>query len=238
MIANFLITALIIFGLFRALHIILKRVRAHKHSRFQTHRYLPFVEYALWFGYTLWVIKYIHDSNNDFIIVSLFIGIILLAVPLFFLIRDFAIGIFLKLDNKISEGKQVEIGSLKGTIYKAGHFRLDIEDCHGNISSISYSQIRRKTIKAGKNNQNLEKASIRFVFSNTDKSNALITKLKALVLSTPWVSASQLPFIESAEHKDGRLTITMGLYLLDKSYTENIASVIKPFLNAESISAV
>ena len=146
MLAKFFIVALTIFGAYRMLHFATNRIPMSKRMRYYLSYIFPSVELFSWLLFLIWVLRLIYKSGNYFTIISIGIVLVLLFALFFALLRDYILGFFLKLQNKLMEGSFIEIGEIKGQIKKAGHFRLDIEDNHGNIGSVPYYNIRSKVI--------------------------------------------------------------------------------------------
>jgi len=226
MIFNYFIIAVFIFSGFRVLSYIISKVRWPLKKKANASYILPLVELFAWITYILLLAKNIYDSRNYFALIALAIVFVLIAFPLYTLIKDFATGIFLKMQNKIIEGTYINIEDIKGTVKKAGHLRIDIEDNHGNINSIPYHNIRSRTISRPGSNQNLEKVTIEFVFQETRTTNEIINQLQKEVMNTPWVAVSQPAIIESTRFEDGNLIVEVGAFVLHKSYAENIKSMV------------
>lgn len=232
MIFKFFIIAAFIFGGFRVLNFITERLNIHLIQRNKLHYLIPLFEFFIWMLYVIWVVKVIYESKNYFALISLAVVIVLLAFPLFILIRDFISGIILKVQNKVAEGMYIDIEELKGLISNAGHLRMDIEDKHGNITSVTYHYVYGKRISRSGNNQNLEKISLEFDFPEPARVNEFSDSLKKAVMNTPWVVISQAPIIENTKVENGRLTVEVGAFVIDKSYAENIKSAVSSSLHS------
>ncbi len=230
MVIRLLISAIVVFIAFRIIHFINRHVKSSFKIKNHLNELIPLVESFAWMAFVLWVVKVIYDSKNYYALISISTVFLLLSVPLFYLLRDFVTSVFLKLQNKITEGTYIEIEEIKGIVKEAGHFRMDIEDYHGNISSVSYYKIRSKIISKPGANHNLEKATIEFRFADTIKVNELIDKLKKAVLNTPWVAVSQSPIIESTKHEHEKIIIELGIFMLDKAYIEDVRIAINNYL--------
>ena len=226
MIFRFFIIAILIFTLFRILNFILGRAKTILKLKYHINDVVSVIELATWILFVLWMVKVIYDSKNYFALISMSTIFLLMVVPLFILIRDYVTGIFLKLQNKIIEGKYIKIEEIEGLVKKAGHLRIDIEDNHGNISSVSYFKVGSKIISQQGTNQNLEKVTIELQFPKTEKINEFLDQLKKEIMNTPWVAVSQFPIIEKASQTDNKLIVEVGVFMLDRSFAEEIKSVI------------
>ncbi len=232
MIFSFFIIAVFVFILFRILNFVLGRLKTALKFNYPFKNIVSVIELVTWIAFVLWVVKAIYDSTNYFVLISISIDFLLLVVLFFFLIRDFVFGIFLKLQYKITEGNYIDIEDIKGIVNKAGHFRLDIEDSNKNICSVSYYKVRSKIITKSGPNQNLEKVTIEFHFQETVKINELIAQLKKEVMNTPWVAISQPPIIENINTEKDKLIVKVGVFVLDKSYAENIKTSVLSYLSS------
>jgi hypothetical protein len=180
----------------------------------------------------LWVVKLIYDSKNYFALLSIAVVFALIAYPFFILIRDFISGIILKIQNKVAVGMHIEIEEIKGLIAKAGHLSMDMEDGHGNITSINYHYAYGKKISRSGNNLNLEKISLAFEFPESSRLNELISQLKKEVMNTPWVAISQPLIIENTKVKNGKVLIKVAAFVLDRSYAENIKTSVMSYFSS------
>ncbi len=230
MIAKFLFIAVLVFACFRFINFISERIKVPSIQKTKFLHIIPVFELLMWMAYLLWIVKAIYDSRNYFALISIGVVFALVAFPLFMLIRDYITGIILKLQNRIVEGSYIELEETKGIVKKAGHLRMDIEDNHGNICSITYHLVYGKRISKTSTNQYLEKVTLEFEFPETTKVNHLTSLLKRAVMNSSWVAVSQPPIIENTKTMNGKLLVEVGAYVLDKAYAENVkASVISYF---------
>ena len=234
MIFRFFLVAVIIFSLFRFLGFIVRRVKTPFRTEYQATYALPLLELFSWIAYIIWAAKIIYDSKSYFVLIAVATVFALVSIPVFILIRDFITGIFLRLQNKITEGMYLEVDDIRGIVKNVGHLRLDIEDNLGNINSIPYYSIRSKAISRPGNNQNLEKVSIQFDFEETSDVNELIARLKRAVMNTPWVSLSRLPIVEAVKKEDGHLVVDIGAFVMDKLYADNIKAMVMAHFGASN----
>lgn len=227
MLTKIFIVAFTLLGGFRILHFAKNRIHSSIGLKHHLSYILPSLELFSWIVFFIWVARLIYKSGNYFTIISIGVVLVLLSVPLFILLRDFIFGIFLKFQNKVNEGSFIEIEEIKGQIKKAGYLRLDIEDNHGNLNSITYNSIRSKIISHYGMNPHLEKVVLEFSFPDTIKLNQIIPWLKIQVMNTPWVAVSQAPIIEDVKTENSKLKIKVGAYTLNKSYVENIKNLVE-----------
>jgi len=155
------------------------------------------------------------------------IVIAIAVIPSFYLLRDFFSGIYLKTQNKLSEGSIIEINELKGKIEKLGNFSLNLIDKNGDIKSIPYHKINDAIISKQSNNTNLCKVTLKFVFPRSVEVSYIIPKLKAEIINTPWVAVSQPVIIGNIEHVDDEYSIEVVIYTLQPHFGEDIKNRVE-----------
>lgn len=233
MIARIFITALILLIGFRIVYFLIQRIPLERRLRKNIRYIFPALELMTWLAFCVWVIGFIYETMDMIGLVSTGIIFIIIAAAVFNISRDFFLGIFLKMQNKIDEGTFIEIEEMKGVVKKAGHLRLDIINEQGDIDSIPYNRLRSKIISRPGSNPNLEKIELEFMIPADGKLNRLLSELKIHILCTPWVAVSQLPIIEHTETESGKIKIIIGVYALNKSYAENIKDLVETRLMNE-----
>jgi hypothetical protein len=175
----------------------------------------------------VWLVHYYYYSENTFGLISLGILIAIAIIPSFYLLRDFFSGVYLKIQNKLSEGSIVEINELKGKIERLGNFSLDLIDKHGDIKSIPYHKINATIISKQSKNPNLHKVNLKFVFPRSVQANYIIPKLKVEILNTPWVAVSQAVIVENIEQLKDEYFIEVVLYTLQPHFAEDIKNRVE-----------
>jgi len=188
---------------------------------------LTLTELLLWLAMLIWLVKHYYYSGSTFGLISVGIVITLSIILSFFLLRDFFSGIYLKIQNKLSEGSIIEINELKGKIENLGNFSLNIIDKQGDTKSIPYHKIIGSIISKQSNNPNLYKVNLKFVFPGSVQANYIIPKLKVEIINTPWVALSQPIIIENIEHVNDKYFIEVVIYTLQPHYGEDIRNRVE-----------
>lgn len=230
MLFKMFITGLLLFAGFRVLYFLKKHLIVSPRIKYHSDYILPLTELFAWTGFIIWVSKLIYESENYFVLIAIVIVFVLLVVPLFVLMRNFMIGVFLKIQRKVGVGNYVQIGEISGIIKNAGQFILDIEDKQGNIHALSYNHVRTRIIVQTGNNPHLEKLQLSFSFPAQSKVNELSRELIRHLLLTPWVAASHRPVIDGIDYNGEKMVVRVGVYALNRTYAENITeNVLRNF---------
>lgn len=224
---KFLVLLSGIFVMFRLLGLINRSLKFSTAFKHHSTYLLTLTELLLWLVMLVWLVKHYYYSQNTFALVSLGIVITIAIIPSFYLLRDFFSGVYLKIQNKVSEGSIIEINELKGKIERLGNFSLDIIDKHGDIKSIPYHKINATIISKQSNNPNLNKVNIKFVFPSSVQTNYIIPKLKAEIINTPWVAVSQPVIIDNIEHINNEYFIEVVIYTLQPHFAEDIKTRVE-----------
>lgn len=225
---KFLVIILVILVTFRLLGLINRSLLKYS-SKFKYHStyLLTLLELLLWLIMLIWLVKHYFYSQNTFGLISVGIVISLAIIPSFYLLRDFLSGVYLKIQNKLSEGSIIEINGLKGKIDKLGNFSLNLIDKQGDIKSIPYHKISSTIISKQSNNPNLNKVNLKFVFPSSVQANYIIPKLKAEIMNTPWVAVSQPVIVENIEHVNNEYLIDLVVYTLQPHFAEDIKNRVE-----------
>ncbi|MBN1251701.1 MAG: mechanosensitive ion channel [Bacteroidales bacterium] len=231
MFPKFAIAALFIFLIFRILHIVNKAYKYDKKIKYHINYILPIIEFLIWIKLALQFAIYIYEENNFTALILFVIFILILAIPGFFLIRDFSFGVYLKILNKIDKGDFIEFDNIKGEILRTRNFNIELRDKQGHIKTIPYSKIKSKIIDKHGTNPNLKKQILTFNFPENIQINKIVAELEKNLLNTPWVSISQAPFIESITTENGKQIIQMAVFTLKKEYIENIRQIVEKNLS-------
>ena len=188
---------------------------------------LTLTEILLWIAMLIWLVKKYYYSESTFGLILVGIVITLSIILSFYILRDFFSGVYLKIQNKLSEGSIIEINGLKGKIEKLGNFSFNIIDKHGDTKSIPYHKIISSIISKQSNNPNLHKVNLKFVFPKSVQANYIIPKLKVEIINTPWVALSQPIIIENIEHVNDKYFIEVIIYTLQPHFGEDIRNRVE-----------
>ena len=227
MMLQFFLAALSIIILFRLFYLFNRKLTYSSGLKQKINYALPILELFSWIGFVTWFAKNIYYSGNYMALITFGATLILLIVPAFFIIRDFLSGVYLKLQNKITEGSSIEFEGINGKIEKTGNFGMEIIDDQGNVRNIPYNKIRSKIITRQGFNPNLERICLVFQFSEKTDINYVVPELKKQLLNTPWVAVSQPVIIEKVKLENGKYTISAQLYTLSRNYTEYIREKVE-----------
>lgn len=224
---KFLVLLLGIIVTFRLLGLINRSLKYSPTFKHHSTYLLTLTELLLWLAMLVWLVKHYYYSQNIFGLISVGIVIAIAIIPSFYLLRDFFSGVYLKIQNKLSEGSIIEINELKGKIERLGNFSLNLIDKHGDIKSIPYHKISATIISKQSNNPNLHKVNLKFVFPRSVQANYIIPKLKVEIINTPWVAVSQPVIIENIEQLNDEYFIEVVIYTLQPHFAEDIKNRVE-----------
>jgi len=227
MILRIFISILMLLVVFRLIYFIHKKFVYRKSIKHHFGYLIPLAELFAWIGLILWITNYIYQSQNYLGLIILAVLFVLLVVPVFFLIRDFIFGIYLKIQRKVDKGDCIIFEDIEGEILKAGHFSMEIRDLDGDISTIPYNRIKAKILSKHGVNPNLKKQKLTFRFSDSLETSKLIPELEKNILNTPWVAPSQKLLIQYIKSDGGEHVINVILYTLKNEYAENIRKMVE-----------
>ncbi|MDD2344805.1 MAG: mechanosensitive ion channel [Bacteroidales bacterium] len=226
MLATIIFTALSILFIFRLLNYMSRILPYSKNIRHHVGYILPVIELISWIGFMLWYFRYIFNPHNYTGLIIFGVVSALLIISMFFLLKDFLFGVFLKMQRKIDEGNIIELDSIKGVIIKAGHFSIDVKTKQGDIKTIPYNKFRSKIISKPGGNINLYKQSIVLKFPDTIDVTNIVPDLKKTLFNAPWVAPSEQPIINKIQKiKDG-YKMEIVVYALKEEHTEKIRKYI------------
>lgn len=224
-------TRIIILGIailivYRILSFLSKRIPLSTELQHYLNIILPVAELLSWFGFAVWCIRFLYESEAYAILITISVVLLLLIIPSWFLIRDFIFGVLLIFQRKIEINTRIEIGNISGKIVKIGYFTFDIKSKDGSIDTIPYSKIRSEVITKSSENINLEKELLHFSLPATGNIDHTLERLKVTLMNSPWVAASQQPIIKNILHENEKHVIEVYVYLLKKEYIEKIRDFV------------
>ncbi len=222
-----IIALILLFTLFRVLNIVLhKFVMIPLKLKYHLGYVLPAVELVAWVTLLLMIARFTYQTESYFAFALLIVLLALLAVPLFFVVRNFIAGVVLRLQYRLTEGMNIETEGVSGVVKKVGYLGLEIEDTSLDIYSIPYHALQSKTLIRQGNNPFLKKGTLRFELPLETDLSTLCMRLKKEVLNTPWAAISQPPVVEKAIEKNGKAIIHIGVFMPDKSYAGRIQHTV------------
>lgn len=226
MLVRIVIIAFCILFLFRLLNYISKILPYPKNIRHHVGYILPVIELISWIAFMLWYFRYIFDAHNYTGLIIFGVVSALLIISIFFLLKDFLFGVFLKMQRKIDEGSIIELESIKGVIIKSGHFSIDVKTKQGDIKTIPYNKFRTKILSKPGGNTNLFKQSIVINFPDNINVTTIIPELKKALLNAPWVAPSEQPTTNEIQKVKDGYSIEVVVYTLKDEHTEKIKEYI------------
>lgn len=226
MLATIIFTALSILFIFRLLNYMSRILPYSKNIRHHVGYILPVIELISWIGFMLWYFRYIFNPHNYTGLIIFGVVSALLIISMFFLLKDFLFGVFLKMQRKIDEGNIIELDSIKGVIIKAGHFSIDVKTKQGDIKTIPYNKFRSKIISKPGGNINLYKQSIVLEFPDTIDVTNIVPDLKKTLFNAPWVAPSEQPIINKIQKMKDGYKMEIVVYALKEEHTEKIRKYI------------
>ncbi len=231
MITQFVIVALILLFSFRLIYVLHNALRYAPQIKYHVRYLLPVIELFSWIGFAVWSIDHIYRSDNIQGLIFLSTLFAILAVPGYFLLRDFVFGIYLKIQRKIDAGDSIEFDGLEGEIIRAGQFSLEIRDTQGDLNTIPYSKIRFKIIVKHGRNPNLKKQILSFSVPDDRSVSAVRQELERHIVNAPWVAVSQPPRFESVKHEAGRLLFEVAVFTIKKEHADYIKELVEKNLH-------
>ena len=220
MLATIIFTALSILFIFRLLNYMSRILPYSKNIRHHVGYILPVIELISWIGFMLWYFRYIFNPHNYTGLIIFGVVSALLIISMFFLLKDFLFGVFLKMQRKIDEGNIIELDSIKGVIIKAGHFSIDVKTKQGDIKTIPYNKFRSKIISKPGGNINLYKQSIVLEFPDTIDVTTIVPDLKKTLFNAPWVAPSEQPIINKIQKMKDGYKMEIVVYALKEEHTD------------------
>ncbi|MDD2346495.1 MAG: mechanosensitive ion channel [Bacteroidales bacterium] len=236
MLVRIVITAFGILFLFRLLNYFSKVLPYPKNIRHHVGYILPVIELISWIGFMLWYFRYIFDPHDYTGLIIFGVVSVLLIMSIFFLLKDFLFGVFLKMQRKIDEGNIIEFESIKGVIIKSGHFSIDVKTKYGDIKTIPYNKFRSKVISKPGGNINLFRQSIVLKFSDAINVNTIISELKTTLLNAPWVAPSEQFTTNEIQKVSDGYSIEVVVYTLKEEHAEKIREYIMKNLSFAELS--
>ncbi|MEN9444554.1 MAG: Mechanosensitive ion channel, partial [Bacteroidota bacterium] len=160
-------TKFIILGIFfllgfRLAHYLLRFFHHSRKLNQQIGYYFVILEILTWLTLVIWTLADVYRTMDSKLILVFGAVALVFSVPVYYLARDFIMGIYLKIQHKVEKGEHISIEALSGEIIKSGNLNLYIKNSQGLIHTIPYSKIATQTIVKLSLNPNLKKQNLTF----------------------------------------------------------------------------
>jgi hypothetical protein len=231
MITKFILVAVFLFLAFRVAHVLHRFFNYQKIIKYHMNYLIPLAELIAWLAFWIWIVAHFYLNNNNKILVLIAITFALIAVPAFFLLRNFIFGVYLKIQGKFDKGDAIEFDDFEGEIIKLGNFNIEIKDAQGDIKSIPYSKIKSDIFTKHGANSNLKKQVLTFRFTKSLTINSLQKELLKQIMNSPWVAISQPPFIERIKTEETSHIIEVVVFTLKNEHVGYIQEMVEKAMN-------
>lgn len=219
-IQGFILIAIIIYLLFRGFQLLNKRfVNKKKYQEF-IRRGLYFLEFITWIILIAEAIKYFYTDNVVVAGVLALVVLIVFGWIAWFVIKDYAVGLFIKWTDSYKVNEMVEVGGQNGKIVKLGKRSAILEINPIQTIEIAYSKLfTKKVIRTGVSELS---SSVTFTLNIGDKfeGNESLEKIVSYIYHLPWANLKQKPIVVVEASDRENTTLRISASLIDDSYEE------------------
>jgi len=221
----FIISAFLIFLVFRALRLIGYRTEGVR-------KYYPFfvaVELGLWIFYIFWVVSSFLYSKSYYNELVLVLVIAVVGLLVWYYIKDIVSGFIFKIKHNPKVGQELNAIEGKGVIKKLSVSQIFVELEGKNMRRIPYSQLLSKSISL--NIVDVHSASeVVFHFEGVDQKDPiqLEKRIRTTLLQSSWCVPNKPIRIEFISGDKTRIDVAM--HLVDRSFGELARAKLKQVL--------
>lgn len=222
----FVATAVLLFILFRVIHLLSFRIRGLK--RFYS--LLVAMELSVWMIFLFWLIHYFFGNKsyyNELILVLVITAVILLT---WFYIKDVVAGFLFRIAHNPSLGQLLYADEADGVIKEMGSSHLSVEHEGGEIIRVPYSRLLGKSLSL-KTADARSASEVVFRIKNLSSQDhhELEKEIRLTLLQSPWCVPNKPIRIVFLPHPEEGIEV--ALHILDKSFTEVAKHKIEQMLS-------
>ncbi len=174
-------------------------------------------------------IQFFMGKNQIFVIGIFILLIFTLLWIIWYYLRDFAAGIFFKLNSSLPENKQITFGKNKGKIIKKHLKNVEIEANNNENIFIPYSKLLNGIFSISEpQNENLNYNNTFTIEVKKIKSvKETIQQIQTAILQLPWVSLKNEPKILPITETENNLKLEITIFSINNDYTFKIRNHIE-----------
>lgn len=155
----------------------------------------PRIEISIWILTTILVVIYL--LNQSFLVTIVMLVLVLIIGGKYW--RDLVNGVFIKFENKISEGDYISNNDYQGIVNQMGNRGLQIRLDGGELAFIPYRTLGNYKIRKVDRSFNSEMSSILVKVNSSFPVDSAVNKLKKAVLQIPYTMLTQPVKVEVVE---------------------------------------
>ncbi len=197
---------------------------------------LPILEFLAWSTLFILVVKWVAEHPNSNISIALGTIFLFVMVPLFYYVREFLIGISLKIRFHLLPGLILVQDTSKREIVKTGAFSITLKNRNNQITTVAYSKINPEWIPQPGGHPHLMRRLLMFQVPSSGNIERQKSKLLQLISDSPWHVASMAPAIENTIRHNGTLKIQVVVYVLRHKDAKKIKTMIGSVIQKSSLN--
>ncbi len=218
---------ILIYFIFRAFHLLNRKLVHNVNSGQKLQRVLYFVEFIAWLLFTIESIKYFSSTNT---VVSVTLSVVLCVVmawTAWFVIKDYTAGLYIRWNKLFLLNDEIEVDNVEGKIieFKSRFVVLEIDPLH--TVQIVYSKLfANNVVKLGLSGLS-SNVSFTINLSSSLKPVDSLEKIKNYVYQLPWINSKHEPIVIIEEQNTEGSIIRINASLIDTNYSEKFKNSIR-----------
>ncbi len=194
------------------------RVKTDKSILDHIRKAQPILEVFVLILIILWIIARFYGDDPVYSLILNTAFLVILIWSVWFAIRDYVSGIFLRAENIYELNDTVHINQIEGTVRKMGFRSLEIETEDHRKIRIPYSTITRETVERLSESERWKADTFTINMKKTDSATFAIQQLKLTILNCAWSSVGKFPIIELESERDGEFHFEVTVYALERDF--------------------
>ena len=216
-----------IFLLLRLLRFLLPLLLSRKKSGKILFRMFPVAELAVWLIFLSWFIFLFSEADEIYVYIVLAILLMMLFWISRYWVKDLIAGVIFRSSARLKPGDILHFEDLKGTIRKFGNYSVELETQDNQVIFIPYSKlIDAVNVKSEPTGQS-QGYTFTLVCDHIEDQSELMQQIKAIILTSPWVSVNRMPVINLESQADDTYHFEITVFPIDKSFAGKIEKLVK-----------
>ncbi len=216
------LAALLLFAGFRLYYMACRLFLQSERWYYTSKQVGPVMEGVGWFLFALWSVAYLFTNPTvAHIAILLLWGAAFLGV-VWFVVRDFMAGVFLRIEGGFALNERVKVQGVKGIVTHVGYLGVELETDEGQTVRIPYTKIQN-TVRFKDNPAKRIKAhQFELMLPKIAPVDALIERQRLLLHTTPWSSVTKSPQIKYLRESASAYHFNIVIYTLQVSYFQKV----------------
>ena len=196
------ITGIGIFAALKIIRFLINKINRNNTNRKKLNQVFPLFEILVWTVFIFWITRF--NFQDKIYYPYIIAGLIIIGMSLmaWFFFRDVFAGAIFKIQNDLSIGDYIKIGSVSGQIKAMKLTFIEVIPDTGQTIKIPNSKLNHELISALTTPEGMEEFNIQLIIDKQYSKQEIEEKIKFIVTTSPWCNYKNQPVIK-LQHEGG-----------------------------------